>query len=164
MATVNVGRHQADQLALQQRQFDADRDMRRRAQAAQVFVLIDRDASGAVQRGDGAVDVVVRAHNTSGQPVYDLSGGCRTRDGDFGPAHVQPSIMPGGTMTFQQTWQRADGISGLDAWLDFRDAAGVCWRITDRGTMTELCGEESPRIDRARCTHSPAHSGSHSWE
>lgn len=151
---------QSAMLALQRRQFDEDQAVRKRAQAAQVFIT---NVGSPDQGNDGTVVIVGQAQNTSRQPVYDLSARCRTDDGAFGTPYVQPLLMPGDSMTFEETWSRADGISGLSLWLEFRDASGVHWRTTDRGVLTELCGETSTDIYRVRCTFDPRHVGNHSW-
>jgi len=150
---------QSDQLELQQRQFDEDQAVRRRAQAAQVFIQVDDP--GGIQ-----AQVVLRASawNTSSQPVYDLWVQWRTDDGEFGTPEARPLLVPRGAWHFDQAWTIDAGISGVDVSLDFRDAAGLRWRTTGRGILTELCTDVSPRLARSHCTFAPRHAGRHSWE
>jgi hypothetical protein len=150
---------QSDQLELQQRQFDQDQVGRRRAQAAQVFILID-----SANRLQAQTTLKAVAHNTSSQPVYDLWVQWRTDDGEFGTPEVRPQLLPDTMEPFEQTWTADAGISGTDVSLDFRDAAGLRWRTTGRGILTELCADISPHLARSHCTFAPRHDGPHSWE
>jgi len=150
---------QSDQLELQRRQFDEDQIGRRRAQAAQVFILIDR-----TDRLQAKVTLKAVAHNTSSQPVYDLWVQWRTDDGVFGTPEGRPQLRPDATERFEQLWTADAGISGTDVCLDFRDAAGLRWRSSGRGILTELCADISPHLARSHCTFAPRHDGPHSWE
>ncbi len=150
---------QSDQLELQQRQFDDDQSGRRRVQAAQVFILID-----GTDRLQAQVTLRSVAHNTSSQPVYDLWLQWRTDNGEFGTPEARPQLLPHATERFEQIWTVDAGISGTDVSLDFRDAAGLRWRTSGRGILTELCADISPYLARSHCTFAPRHGGPHSWE
>jgi hypothetical protein len=150
---------QSDQLELQRRQFDEDQTARRRAQAAQVFILIDEARSLQVQ-----TMLKATAHNTSSQPVYDLWVQWLTDDGEFGDPAAKPQLLPTATERFEQFWTADAGISGTNVSLDFRDAAGLRWRTTGRGILTELCADISPHLARSHCTLAPRHDGPHSRE
>lgn len=150
---------QSDQLEVQRRQFDEDQTARRRAQAAQVFILIDEARTLKAQ-----TILKAAARNTSSQPVYDLWVQWRTDDGEFGDATSRPQLLPAAAERFEQSWTTAAGITGTDVSLDFRDAAGLRWRTTGRGILTELCADVSPQLARSHCTFAPRHAGPHSWE
>ncbi len=98
---------QSDQLELQQRQFDEDQTGRRRAQAAQIFILID-----GADRLQAQATLRAVAHNTSSQPVYDLWVRWRTDDGEFGTPGAKPELLPHLTESFEQIWTVDAGISG----------------------------------------------------
>jgi hypothetical protein len=101
---------------------------RRKAQAAKVFIWVTdpEDQSGPV----------VNVRNTSEQPVYELA---ITWADAAVPMPVVTSdggpFMPGVENAFD-----VPGLAGTDiaVWLDFRDAAGLRWRTTSRGDITEL--------------------------
>jgi hypothetical protein len=150
---------QAGQLELQQRQFDQDRSARRRAQAAQVFILIEDS-----EKREHQVILMATARNTSQLPVYDVWVQWRTAIGEFGTPTVAPQFLPGETKPCEVIWAEDAGMEGTDVSLDFRDAYGVRWRTTGRGQLSELCGELSPTLARIHCTFTPNHVGPHSWE
>jgi hypothetical protein len=95
---------------------------RRKAQAAKVFVAL----------GGLTPDMAdeVRAHNTSGQPIYDLV--VAWADG----AELQrvPHLMPGEEYPFFTA--PPEGVESPVVWLDFRDAVGLRWRTTSQGHLT----------------------------
>jgi hypothetical protein len=97
---------------------------RRRAQAAQVFIT-----TGGLTP-DTSDEIVIR--NTSEQPIYDLAA-LRTDDAEL---QRLPFLMPGDEYPFFAAIQNAAGTMPL-VWLDFRDAAGLHWRTTSRGELTE---------------------------
>jgi hypothetical protein len=149
---------QAHQVALLQQQAERDIQERRRAQAAQVFIVI---TSGVPAAPGVGVQVTAEGRNTSGQPVYDIAVEWRTNTGPFGNVMVKPQLMPGETTPFTETWTEAQGFYGLSVKVEFRDAAGIHWRTNDCGELTELCGQTSPFRDR--CVYEPGHDGPHSW-
>jgi hypothetical protein len=151
-------REQADQVALLRQQAKRDIQERRRAQAAQVFVLI---TSGVPAAPGVGVQVAAECRNTSGQPVYDITVEWRTNTGPFGKVTVEPELMPGETTPFTEPWTEAQGSPGLSVKIAFRDAAGIHWRTNDRGELTELCGHTTTFRDR--CVYEPGHDGPHSW-
>lgn len=152
-------REQAKQVTLLKQQAERDIQERRRAQAAQVFIVI---TSGVPTTPGAGVQVTAEGRNTSGQPVYDIAVEWRTNTGPFGNGMVKPQLMPGETAPFTQTWTEDQGFHGLSVKIEFRDAAGTHWRTNDRGELTELCGQKSPFRDR--CVYEPGHDGPHSWE
>jgi hypothetical protein len=110
-----------DSLAERQR----DREQRRRAQAAQVFTW----PGEAPHAGD--VRTAAFICNSSSQPVYDV------RIGWGGGEHATlPSLMPGRDHVVPGA-----GTSAAEGThVEFRDAAGVRWRTTSAGELTELPG------------------------
>jgi hypothetical protein len=74
-------------------------DEARRAQAAQIFIMIER-----AETRDGAVTLMSTASNTSRMPVYDLWVQWRSDGGDFGTPSVAPQFLPGTTKPFAAAW------------------------------------------------------------
>jgi hypothetical protein len=141
----------------------ADRDRqvleRRRAQAVQIFIMVDD-----VQHQEGRQILAATARNKSHLPVYDLWVQWRSSLGEFGIPSVVPQFLPEEAKSFNEVWTQAARLSGIDVSLDFRDASGIHWRTTSRGILTELCGASSPSRSRNRCTFAPDHDGPHSWQ
>jgi len=117
-------RGQSAELTLLQEQAGRDIEQRRRVQAAKVFV-----AAGGIPP---FAPSTVRISNASEQPIYDLAASWA--DG-ADPVRL-PVLMPGEPYAFSAGWQDAAGKMP-PVWLDFRDAAGVRWRTTSRGELTE---------------------------
>jgi hypothetical protein len=105
---------------------------RRRAQAAQVFTWVDEQPvhDGEAPRPAACV------RNTSRQPVYDINVGWGSSFG-AGTWRVllpdEENAIPGAGSSV------ADGTAPIR--IEFRDAAGVRWRTTSRGELTELHGQ-----------------------
>ena len=129
-------------LELQSAELRESLSERLRAQAAQIFIEVDRvppAAGGAVKRGQekpGPLPWLLRAkvHNTSTQPIYDL-GTVR-----MGRPDPMARLMPGGDASFERTGPQAPTPgtpSDPSAFLAFRDAAGVRWAVREDGTLTE---------------------------
>lgn len=101
---------------------------RRRAQAAKVFLWVTEpeDQSGHV----------VNVRNTSEQPIHELTIAWAE---DAVPMPVVTAeggpFMPGVENAFDVA-ELVD--TDITVWLDFRDAAGLLWRTTSRGELTEL--------------------------
>lgn len=105
---------------------------RRRAQASRVLMWVEpRPFDG--NPDDTRAAACIR--NTSSQPVYDLMLGLGER-GDQRLAVLMPEgtyVMPGLGTAFA-TGQRP-------VWAAFRDSAGLCWRTSMDGQLTELSDE-----------------------
>jgi len=155
-----------EDVALAREQADRDIRERRRAQAAQVFIVISPPQSVNVPSDEGGIDRVIRVTatgtNTSTRPIYDIEVQWRTASGPFGDTAMEPQILPGLGEQFLQRWTAEQGVSGLAVSLSFRDAAGVQWRTNDRGELAELCGQLGPF--RQRCAYEPGYNGPHFWE
>jgi hypothetical protein len=124
---LNAYRKQSREVELLQKQFDRDSAERRRAQAAQVFVWVS-------QRKPDKAFVM----NSSKQPVYDLV--VSLPDGDKTYKH----LMHESTLDFHDVGTAAsDGTFTVRC--TFRDAAGVRWRTTARGLLTEIVVSETGR-------------------
>jgi hypothetical protein len=137
-------------------------DERRRAQAFQVFIELNRrpaalaapdpepaepdpESGGPDPAGAAPVSwqVVATVHNNSQQPVYDvyviwLLG--TTRLGRPDPA---ARLLPGHEVTFERGPDSAAPGSpvdpaGLTAFLTFRDTAGVRWTVREDGTLSDI--------------------------
>jgi hypothetical protein len=128
---LNAYRKQSREVELLQKQFDRDSAERRRAQAAQVFVWVSQDAPDKAY-----------VKNSSKQPVYDLVVSLPA--GNKSLKH----LMPEANREFPGVGAAAsDGTFTVSC--TFRDAAGVCWKTTARGILTEDCpgdgGESAAR-------------------
>lgn len=158
-------RKQSEEVRLLGEQNTRDIEERRRAQAAQVFIMIEgSEMRPGVEKQLDQVILKATVRNTSQLPVYDLWVRWRTVNGEFGIPTVAPQFLPGETKPVEVIWSEAAGMEETGVSLDFRDAAGLHWRTTDRGILTELCGAESPSPALNRCTFAPEHHGPHSWE
>jgi hypothetical protein len=102
---------------------------RHRAQAAQVFTWV-----GELPLSDGeAPRPAACVRNTSGQPIYDINVGWGS---SFG-AGTWRVLLPGNEDAIKGAGTSvADGT--VPIWIEFRDAAGVRWRATSRGELTEV--------------------------
>jgi hypothetical protein len=126
-------------------------DERRRTQACQVFIELDRTIAAA-KPGDEAPDqgcmdspwrVCATVHNTSQQPVYDLYVIWLHGTVRVGKPDREPRLMPGQHRCFE----RGPGLDGseqpsdphaLTAFLTFRDTAGVRWTVREDGTLSDI--------------------------
>lgn len=136
-----------------------DRNERRRAQAAQIYIVIR-----GVSKSGNEVGGVSQATNASTRPIYDIIAQWGSRFENLGEPVPKPELVPGESAPFNQAWRMDDLPSGVGVSIEFRDAAGVFWRSTDRGELTELCGEEQPWPSSTRCVLGHGHAGRHSWE
>jgi hypothetical protein len=127
-------------------------DERRRAQACQVFIELDRSIAAAAKAGQELADVgnidspwrvCATVHNASQQPVYDiyviwLGGNIRV-----GKPDREPRLMPGQHRSFERgpdldgSAQQIDP-NALAAFLTFRDTAGVRWTVREDGTLSDI--------------------------
>jgi hypothetical protein len=108
---------QSAEVKLLQEQADCDIEQRRRAQAAKVFISV-----GAELDKPDRIDI----RNTSEWPIYNVGAGA----GDAERVRLS-FLMPGDVYPFVAEWQ------GDPLWLEFRDAAGLRWRTTSQGELTE---------------------------
>ncbi len=106
------------------------REQRRRAQAAQVITW----PGDAPLDNDEDIRTAAFVRNSSSQPVYDV------RIGWGGDSQASlGSLMPG-----DEHVVRGAGTSAADGThAEFRDAAGVRWRTTSAGKLTELPADQS---------------------
>lgn len=122
-------RKQSAEVRLLQEQAGRDIEQRRKAQAAKVFVIV-----GGLTP-DLSDEICLRNH--SEQPVYDLVASSPGRP----ELQRVPCVLPGDVYPFFAGIQDPDGKMPLVC-LDFRDAAGVRWRTTSRGELTETRGAD----------------------
>jgi hypothetical protein len=144
-------------LELQARELRASFEQRRRVQAAQVFI---RNATPTEPRPHAAYGALVT--NSSDQPIYDLVVRWRNEGGLITHPALEPDLMPQttGSISMDNPGE-VPPVCGVT--VLFRDAACQCWQTTDRGALTELCGERASRIEDW-CQFDPGHEGEHSWE
>jgi hypothetical protein len=136
-----------------------DRVDRRRAQAASVFIAVGNMHKAGTELGANSL-----ATNESTRPIYDLIAQWNNRFQKLGAPEKRPQLGPGETTPFNSTWHSESPPSGIGISVEFRDAAGVCWRTTDRGELIEICGAAEPWPSDIRCFYKADHEGRHSWE
>jgi hypothetical protein len=122
---------------------------RRRAQAAQVFIEVDRIPPAAVAGGSGQDEpdpppwrLRARVHNTSRQPIHDLHVIWQRGMVRMGKPDRTGRLMPGNDASFERLGPPAMNPpvdpAILGAFLAFRDAAGVRWAVREDGTLTDI--------------------------
>jgi len=126
-------REQSREIAFLEQQAERDVQQRRRAQAAQVYIFIP---SG--QQMEAAAELTARIHNASQQPVYDLTMTWHEGQNQLGDPKFRDRLMPDESLPFSPTAATGSSTDSIGVTVEFRDAAGVCWRATDRGGLTEL--------------------------
>jgi hypothetical protein len=126
-----------EQTRLLQEQADRDIRQRHRAQATQVFTWVEmRPYDGKAEDMRPAA----RIKNASGQPVYDIELGLGLGVDKARVDRRLPVLMPGND--YELVGLGTDFADGRgQIWITFRDAAGVRWRTTSDGRLTELPGE-----------------------
>jgi hypothetical protein len=119
-------------IPLQTRELRESLDERRREQAAQIFIELDRIAPPGQEPGTPTPPAAETApwrltlpvHNTSKQPVYDLYVIWQLGTVRMGKPDPMTRLMPGHEASFERTGpQEATDPAALGAFA-FRDAAG----------------------------------------
>jgi hypothetical protein len=143
----------ADLIELQAEELRDSARERRRAQAAQVFIEVDRippvTAAGPVRdEPDPPLRLSARVRNTSSQPIYDLHVIWQAGMVRMGKPDRMGRLMPGCDASFHRRAPAAApagqpaGPSAdpaiLGAFLAFRDAAGMRWAVREDGTLTDI--------------------------
>src|ERR1022692_3148712 len=137
----------AEAIPLQTRELRESSDERRRVQAAQVFIEMDRTAPpghGSAAPAPPAAEtapwqLTLRVHNTSRQPVYDLYVIWQLGTVRMGKPDPMARLMPGCDASFERNGPReATDPAALGAFVAFRDAAGVRWAVREDGTLTDI--------------------------
>jgi hypothetical protein len=137
----------AEAIPLQTRELRESSDERRRVQAAQVFIELDRTAPpghGSAAPAPPAAEtapwqLTLTVHNTSRQPVYDLYVIWQLGTVRMGKPDPMARLMPGCDASFERSGPReATDPAALGAFVAFRDAAGVRWAVREDGTLTDI--------------------------
>ena len=148
----------AEVLQLQAKELSHAHDERRRAQACRVFIELDRAAPVRVaSTGDGEQPasapspwrVTATVRNTSDQPVYDLYVIWQLGTVRMGKPDPVPRLLAGEQVTFERAHQSVNGgpssddvtrsdPTAVNAFLTFRDTAGVRWTVREDGTLSDL--------------------------
>ncbi len=135
----------AQALDLQARELRQAMDERRRAQACQVFIELERLATPEAEAEAEAKPTRVSAtvQNASAQPIYDLYVIWQLGTVRMGRPDPAARLLPGRNMYFERYPEpNGDGTapdaSSLTAFLTFRDAAGVRWTVRDDGTVSDV--------------------------
>lgn len=137
----------AEAIPLQTKELHESLDERRRVQAAQIFIELDRIAppeQGAATPAQPAAGpspwrLNLTVHNTSKQPVHDLYVIWQLGTVRMGKPDPMARLMPGCDASFERSGpEEATDSSALGAFLAFRDAAGVRWAVREDGTLTDI--------------------------
>src|ERR1022692_1221251 len=149
-------------------------DERRRAQACQVFIELNRigahaspdpEPAAAHSRGTAPASwrVAATVHNNSQQRVYDLYVIWLLGTTRMGRPDPSARLLPGQEGTFERGPEVAP-VAGtpvdpgspvdpglpvdpgaLTAFLTFRDAAGIRWTVREDGTLSDISPAPEPR-------------------
>jgi hypothetical protein len=137
----------AQAIPLQTKELHESLDERRRVQAAQIFIELDRIAPhgqgpatpAQPAAGPSPWRLNLTVHNTSKQPVHDLYVIWQLGTVRMGKPDPMARLMPGCDASFERTGpQEATDPSALGAFVAFRDAAGVRWAVREDGTLTDI--------------------------
>ena len=136
----------AQALELQSQALRTAHEERRRAQACQVFIELDRSGGPA----QAACLVAATVHNNSQQPVYDLYVIWQLGTTRMGKPDPAARLLPGQDLAFERApEQDSDGSQGgpdaVTAFLTFRDAAGVRWTVREDGTLGDISSAPNVR-------------------
>src|ERR1700722_13202927 len=141
----------AETLELQAKELRQSMDERRRAQACQVFIELERigtppEPEGKPSRAGATV------HNASGQPIYDLYLIWQLGTVRMGRPDPTARLLPGRNVYFERYPEpgsngTAPDASTLTAFLTFRDASGIRWTVREDGTLSDLA--PNPRSEPA---------------
>lgn len=119
-------------------------DERRRTQACQVFIELDRvGCAAAAKEAQTPWRVTATVRNTSDQPVYDMYVIWQQGTVRMGKPDPVARLLPGGLAVFDRSSQTADdGASSdpaaLSAFVTFRDTVGVRWMVREDGTLSDV--------------------------
>ncbi len=138
----------AELLPLQAEELRESLRERKRAQAAQVFIEVDRippargTGPGRDEPDPAPWRLRARVRNTSRQPIHDLHVIWQRGMVRMGKPDRAGRLMPGDEATFERLGPQATGgpvdPAILGALLAFRDAAGVRWAAREDGTLTDV--------------------------
>lgn len=142
----------ADVLQLHAKELGQSHGERRRAQACRVFIELDRPVGVAsaghgesASLGQSPWHVTATVRNTSDQPVYDMYVIWQLGTVRMGKPDPVARLLPGEQVTFERGRQAADASSAaltdpaaLNAFLTFRDTAGVRWTVREDGTLSDV--------------------------
>lgn len=81
--------------------------------------------------------------NSSQQPIYDAAVSFSVPDSGFEISELMGLVMPGMPAEFRQSWSRDQGWVRVIVKAEFRDAAGVVWRLAENGYLTEVTGQSA---------------------
>lgn len=139
----------AEVLPLQAEELRESLRARKRAQAAQIFIDVDRIPSAtAVAAGPGRAEpgpppcrLVARVRNTSRLPIYDLHVIWQRGMVRMGKPDRAARLLPDGDTSFERLGPQEASPpvdpGMLGAFLAFRDAGGVRWAVREDGTLTD---------------------------
>jgi hypothetical protein len=141
-------RQLAEAMELQSQNLRLALDERRRAQACQVFIDLQRMGTAESSGQDlasGTAHVAATVHNNSHLPIYDLYVIWLLGTTRMGRPDPAARLLPGQQVCFERAHEPAsgDGSPGSDpealtAFLTFRDAAGVRWTVREDGTLSDI--------------------------
>jgi hypothetical protein len=120
-------------LELSARNLQLSMEERRRVQACQVFIELDRLGER----------VAATVHNNSQQPVYDLYVIWQLGTVRVGKPDRAARLLPGHEVCFKRGPEPGAAVEAaepraLTAFLTFRDTAGVRWTVREDGTLSDI--------------------------
>lgn len=145
---------QVDVLELQAKELQDSLDerrrgaaLRRRAQAARVFMEVERYRDVIPSRGRSGELLVwkinARVHNKSEQPIYEVTLTWRNGSAAVGEPGSLGTVMPGQMKNLMELAPEVDDPKQLSAIAVFRDAAEQYWRRDPDGTLDEVHQDET---------------------
>ncbi len=141
-----------DALALLSKNVRQSVDERRRAQACQVFIELDRNGTSAAVSGSAGRPtwrVVATVHNGSQQPVYDLYVIWLLGTVRVGKPDRAARLLPGREVCFVRGHESGGAEQPIDpdalaAFVTFRDASDVRWTVREDGTLSDISPTPDP--------------------
>jgi hypothetical protein len=160
-AQERVNEKLAEMLPLQAEELRDALSARKRAQAAQIFIEVDRIPSaapgpagpGQQQPGPASWRLMATVRNTSRQPIYDLHVIWQQGMVRMGKPDRAGRLMPDSDVSFERLGS-LDASPPVDpgmlgAFLAFRDAAGVRWAVREDGTLTDTSAPSQDTLGAA---------------
>jgi|SRR5215471_6746802 len=147
----------SETLALLAKDLRQSVEERRRAQACQVFIELERHtpALASEKRDKQQTEaaewrICANVRNSSQQPVYDLYVIWLHGTVRVGKPDRAARLLPGRDVFFERVpdpdaKDQAIDPDALSAFLTFRDAAGVRWTVREDGTLSDISPTPDPR-------------------
>jgi hypothetical protein len=147
----------SETLALLAKDLRQSIEERRRAQACQVFIELERQMPSAAsekqdkQQAEAEWRICANVRNSSQQPVYDLYVIWLHGTVRVGKPDRAARLLSGREVFFERTpdpdaKDQTIDPDALSAFLTFRDAAGVRWTVREDGTLSDISPTPDSRM------------------